>query len=224
MDSLFPELDTRPPLPELPPGFSYERDFLSVAEERALLEGIAALPLQNSTYHEYTARRRTIGFGLRWNYDTSSLHRVEPAPDFLSALAEKVARHVDRDPREFPHVLVTEYPPGAPIGWHRDAPPFAVIHGVSLLSPCSFRLRPHALALQARVQRSPDAAADAQRVARVGTPAVEAARAELKRQTISLTVEPRSLYVMAGRSRSEWQHGIPPVKQTRYSITLRTLR
>jgi len=38
-------------------------------------------------------------------------------------------------------VLVTEYPVGATIGWHRDAPPFGIVVGVSLLSACRFRFR-----------------------------------------------------------------------------------
>src|SRR5436190_679875 len=38
-------------------------------------------------------------------------------------------------------VLVTEYQPGAGIGWHRDAPMFDRVVGVSLASPCRFRFR-----------------------------------------------------------------------------------
>jgi alkylated DNA repair dioxygenase AlkB len=39
------------------------------------------------------------------------------------------------------HALVTEYAPGAGIGWHRDRPVFADVIGISLLAPCRFRLR-----------------------------------------------------------------------------------
>ncbi len=39
------------------------------------------------------------------------------------------------------HVLVTEYAPGAGIGWHRDKNVFGVVVGVSLVSSCVFRLR-----------------------------------------------------------------------------------
>lgn len=46
--------------------------------------------------------------------------------------------------------------------------------------------------------------------------------AKWDRETV--TVEPRSAYLMAGASRTEWEHSIPPVKEHRYSITLRTLR
>jgi alkylated DNA repair dioxygenase AlkB len=91
-------------------------------------------------------------------------------------------------------LLVTEYPPGSVINWHRDAPPFDLIAGISLSSDCTFKLRPHAEEKRNR------------------------------KTTVSLTVANRSLYVMQGASRSEWQHCITPVKDVRYSITLRTLR
>lgn len=38
-------------------------------------------------------------------------------------------------------MLVTEYGPGAGIGWHRDKAVFGEVVGVSLLSPCALRLR-----------------------------------------------------------------------------------
>jgi alkylated DNA repair dioxygenase AlkB len=127
------------------------------------------------------------------------IHRHPPAPRLIQHLVDKVARQAGRDPRDFPHALVTEYPPGAPIGWHRDAPPFAAIFGVSLGSDCTFCLRPQL--------------------------AAERVMPGMRRQdVIKLTVERRSLYVMAGPSRSNWQHSIPAVKELRYSITLRTLR
>jgi alkylated DNA repair dioxygenase AlkB len=49
-------------------------------------------------------------------------------------------------------VLVTEYPPGAGIGWHRDAPMFGVVIGISLLGACRFRFqRGRGAAREARV-------------------------------------------------------------------------
>ncbi|MDG4883975.1 alpha-ketoglutarate-dependent dioxygenase AlkB [Mesorhizobium sp. WSM4884] len=42
------------------------------------------------------------------------------------------------------------------------------------------------------------------------------------RETIE--VEPRSVYLMAGPARNEWEHSIPPLAQHRYSVTFRTLR
>lgn len=38
----------------------------------------------------------------------------------------------------------------------------------------------------------------------------------------SVTLEPRSIYLLSGPSRSEWEHSIPPVESLRYSVTFRT--
>jgi DNA oxidative demethylase len=43
------------------------------------------------------------------------------------------------------------------------------------------------------------------------------------RKVFNITLEPRSLYVMEGEIRSDWEHSIPPVKMLRYSITFRTV-
>jgi alkylated DNA repair dioxygenase AlkB len=40
---------------------------------------------------------------------------------------------------------------------------------------------------------------------------------------VTQIVEPRSAYIMAGESRSLWEHSIPPVAGQRYSLTFRTL-
>lgn len=40
----------------------------------------------------------------------------------------------------------------------------------------------------------------------------------------AIMVEPRSVYLMSGPARSEWEHSILPLAEHRYSITLRTLR
>ncbi len=37
-------------------------------------------------------------------------------------------------------------------------------------------------------------------------------------------LEPRSLYVLGGESRTKWQHSIPPTKELRFSISMRTLK
>jgi alkylated DNA repair dioxygenase AlkB len=39
----------------------------------------------------------------------------------------------------------------------------------------------------------------------------------------TLDAEPRSLYLMSGEARRDWEHSIPPVEAPRYSITFRTL-
>jgi alkylated DNA repair dioxygenase AlkB len=44
-----------------------------------------------------------------------------------------------------------------------------------------------------------------------------------KWERFTLEAQPRSLYMMSGESRNLWEHSISPVKETRYSITFRTM-
>jgi len=48
-------------------------------------------------------------------------------------------------------------------------------------------------------------------------------KAGAKWQRFALPAEPRSIYLLRGPSRSEWEHSLTPVAALRYSITLRTL-
>jgi alkylated DNA repair dioxygenase AlkB len=45
-----------------------------------------------------------------------------------------------------------------------------------------------------------------------------------KWERVSVTAEPRSMYLLSGPSRTEWEHSIPPVDALRYSVTFRSLR
>src|SRR5262249_58473491 len=49
-----------------------------------------------------------------------------------------VCRPLRRGPAQ---ALITEYSPGAAIGWYRDRPEFEDVIGVSLGAPCLFRFR-----------------------------------------------------------------------------------
>jgi len=57
------------PTEGLPHGLAYEGAFIDRAEERALIDVIAALPLREARYKEYTARRRVYAFGSRFDFD-----------------------------------------------------------------------------------------------------------------------------------------------------------
>jgi alkylated DNA repair dioxygenase AlkB len=45
-----------------------------------------------------------------------------------------------------------------------------------------------------------------------------------KWQRFTLPAEPRSIYLLRGPARSEWEHSLTPVEALRYSITFRTLK
>jgi alkylated DNA repair dioxygenase AlkB len=43
-------------------------------------------------------------------------------------------------------------------------------------------------------------------------------------ERVNVTAEPRSVYLLSGAARTEWEHSIPEVDALRYSITFRNLR
>jgi alkylated DNA repair dioxygenase AlkB len=44
-------------------------------------------------------------------------------------------------PEALVEALVQRYPPGSTIGWHRDAPAFGIVVGISLLGPARLRFQ-----------------------------------------------------------------------------------
>ena len=124
-----------------PPGFRYEPDFIDVDEERRLLEAISALPFQVAEYRGYTAKRRIVSYGAGYDFDANELRPAAPVPAFLHPLRARVEQHLGLGENEITHALVTEYQPGAPLGWHRDVPDFAMVVGVSLGTACRMRFR-----------------------------------------------------------------------------------
>ena len=127
--------------PKLPEGFRYEPEFLSSAEERDLVAKIEALPFKEFEFQGYTGKRRVVSFGWRYDFNERELQKADDMPPFLLPLRMRAAAFAGLAPSAFQHVLVTEYAPGAGIGWHKDKAVFAEVVGVSLVSPCRFRFR-----------------------------------------------------------------------------------
>jgi len=130
-------------LAELPEGFLYQPDFLSEHEESELLQTIRSLNFENFDSHGYTARRRIVEYGMEYDFSTRKATATEEFPDYLLPCRERAAQFAGIPPEALVECIVTEYPPGAPIGWHRDAPQFEIVIGVSLASTCRMRLKPY---------------------------------------------------------------------------------
>lgn len=127
--------------PPMPPGFVYRAEIISPAEATALTVWLDGLGFRPFEFRGIEARRQVVSFG--WRYD-SNRARLEPAEDLPAELAALRARAADLAavaPGDLQQVLINKYEPGAPIGWHRDRQMFGKIVGVSLLAPCTFRLR-----------------------------------------------------------------------------------
>jgi alkylated DNA repair dioxygenase AlkB len=176
--------------PLLPEGFRYQPDFLTAEEEVRLLRAIRDEHFDAFDFHGYTAKRRTIEYGLEYDFGTRRATATKPFPDFLLPLRERAAAFTGVVSDALVEGMILEYPPGAPIGWHRDAPQFGIVIGISLLNRARMRLKPY----------------------------------KKEGKIASVTLEPRSIYVLGGSVRWQWQHSIPAMESPRYSITFRTLR
>ena len=185
--------------PDLPEGFRYRDDFITAAEERALVEAIRMVEFADFEMRGAVARRRVAFYGL--SYD-SAREAQGPIPEFLSAVRTRAAEWAGIAASELVMALINEYRPGAPIGWHRDAPQYGIVVGISLLSACRMKLRPYAIPQNLDTH----------------------SRRPARKTTHEITLLPRSAYVIAGVARHGFEHSIPGVTELRYSITFRTLR
>ena len=127
---------------ELPEGLVYRESFVTAEEERQLTELFGAMEFRSVTMRGQTARRTVRHFGLDYDYASGELVPTDPLPAEMLWLRDRCAALIERDPGELVQVLVSRYPSGAGIGWHRDAPMFGSrIAGVSLLAPCRMRFQ-----------------------------------------------------------------------------------
>ena len=127
--------------PALPAGFRYRPELISAAEETELVEHIRELPFREFEFHGYTGKRRVVSFGWRYDFEARRVKEATEIPEFLRALRVPAAQFAGLQPEALQQALVTEYSPGAGIGWHRDKNVFNEIIGISLLASCMFRLR-----------------------------------------------------------------------------------
>jgi alkylated DNA repair dioxygenase AlkB len=183
------QLSLLEPLPSFPEGLEYRAELVSPAEEAELLAHFRELDFREYEFHGYFGKRRVVSFGLHYEANEGTVGNTQEIPSFLLPLRQKAADFARLAPSELRQALVTEYTPGAAIGWHRDRPAYRDVIGVSFGSSCRFRFR--------RKRGS-------------------------SWERASMIVERRSVYLLRGPARTEWQHSIPPAERLRYSITFRS--
>ena len=181
---------------KVPEGFFYRQDFISQAEEHQLIREIEKLQLTPFKYYQFIGKRRTASFGWEYEFGSSEITTAAVLPAFLLPIRLRAGELFNMDPNSLLQASIIEYSIGSPIGWHRDVPHFGEVVGISLGAPCRMRFR--------KYSRN---------------------RSKLDRDEI-LTIElhPRSIYLLSGAARETWQHSIPPVRELRYSIVMRTVR
>jgi alkylated DNA repair dioxygenase AlkB len=127
-----------------PPGFRYQPELISDVEEQRLLQELEKLHFKPFEFHGFTGRRQIDSFGWRYDFNGGGLQKTEDLPDFLLAVRKAAAEFANMDPSRLQQVLLTRYPPGAAIGWHKDRSVFGQVVGISLLFACTFRFRKQA--------------------------------------------------------------------------------
>jgi hypothetical protein len=182
---------------DAPSGFLYHANFISPDDEAALVAEIGGITFDTFEMRGVVAKRRVAFFGA--SYDRGAARAFPP---FLLRVRDAVAEWVDIDPGSFAMALINEYPPGAPIGWHRDAPQYDLVAGISLLSSCRMKFRPCVPPRTIATHSAP----------------------RRRQATQEVTLDARSAYLMTGDARSAYEHHIPAVSALRYSITFRTFR
>jgi alkylated DNA repair dioxygenase AlkB len=182
---------------KVPDGFVYYPNFLSAAEEQELIREIQKLHLAPFKYYQFTGKRRTASFGWQYEFGASEITTAPDIPVFLAEVRTRAATLFNMDPNSLVQASIIEYSTGSPIGWHRDIPYFGVVVGISLAAVCRMRFRNYSRARSKNLKRD---------------------------EILSIELHPRSIYLMSGASREMWQHSIPPVKELRYAIMMRTLR
>lgn len=124
--------------PTPPEGFRSLPEFISRDEENYFLKKFQSLTFETFKMHGVEAKRKIVHYGLSYDFLSRSTSKTEPIPDWLEVLRRRVEEEIKE---EIVEVLVTNYPSGAGIGWHFDAPSFKSLLGVSLLGPCRFQMR-----------------------------------------------------------------------------------
>ena len=183
--------------PKVPDGFIYHPNFLSQTEEKELIREIQEIHLTPFKYYQFIGKRRTASFGWQYEFGQSEITTAPEIPAFLLPVRTRAGNLFNIDPNNLAQTTIIEYSTGSPIGWHRDIPQFGVVVGISLGAVCRMRFRKYSRARSKNLKRD---------------------------EILSMELQPRSIYLMSGASRKTWQHSIPPVKDLRYAIMMRTLR
>ena len=122
-------------------GLDYRPDFITPAEEQALIKRVSTLELAPFRFHGWLGNRKTLSFGWRYDFDDASFTRTEQIPAWLGPLRDNAAALAGVEPDDFVHVLFARYDAGAGIGWHRDRDVFEQVVGVSLGTAATLRFR-----------------------------------------------------------------------------------
>jgi alkylated DNA repair dioxygenase AlkB len=125
----------------LPEGLRYRAELLAPDEEATLVSMLQRLPFREFEFHGFLGKRRVLSFGWRYDFNGGGLQKAEAIPAILRPMRARAAAFAELPASSLAQVLLTEYRPGAAIGWHKDRSVFGDVVGISLLSAATLRMR-----------------------------------------------------------------------------------
>ena len=217
------------PASQLLEGFRYRPALIGPDDEATLVSRLRELPFREFDFHGYKGKRRVVSFGWQYDFSGQQLRKADDIPEFLLGVRALAASFAGLEPAALQYALVTEYVPGAGIGWHRDRAVFGQVIGISLLSPCVLRFRREKVATadvgdQEQSGTRPPARGRSGRQGQSAIATSKRTRAKRQWERVNILAEPRSAYHLSGPARLDWQHSILRVDDLRYSITFRNMR
>jgi DNA oxidative demethylase len=126
---------------EEPEGLVLWPELLPREEEDQLLERLGELHFDPIVMHGQAARRTARHYGVGYDYESRTPQPGEPVPQWILPVRRRAADLAGVEPDQLVEVLIQRYPPGSTIGWHRDAPAFGTVVGVSLGGTCRLRFQ-----------------------------------------------------------------------------------
>ena len=126
---------------EEPDGIVLRPEVITREEESGLLERFATLRWDPIFIRGQTARRTARHFGLGYGYESRTRRPGEPIPRWIEPDRRAAGELGGVAPAELVEVLAQRYPAGSTLGWHRDAPAFGIVVGISLLGRSRLRFQ-----------------------------------------------------------------------------------
>ncbi len=181
---------------QLPHGLVYQPEFITRGEEKTLLAAIEPLPFREARFQEYLAKRRVVHFhpaGGGEAYDGNDEDTFSSGP--LPSFLVDLQEKVGKWLAIDPTTFIH-----ALVSEYRPGTPIGwhrdkPVYGVVVGLSLAGRGRMRFRPLDPRAPRN---------------------------AMVLLELEPRSVYVMQGPIRWQWQHSMLPTNVLRYSITFRT--
>jgi len=75
-----------------PVGWRYAGGFLERSEEESLLLVVRSLEFEFTRYKDWTALRRIVSYGARYDFSRNRLEPAAAIPGFLSGLRQRAAQ------------------------------------------------------------------------------------------------------------------------------------